>query len=357
MANKHFDFVKQSELKKILKSCDWLLLLGERSNGKSYASKNLAISECIKNDKEFIYLRRHELDTKDSLCVHYFTDVPVEQITDGEYSCIDVWRKGIYLSNIDEKGKIIHGKLIGYCHALNESGRYKSLSFPNVDYILYEEFISEDGRYLFNEPNRLQHYVSTIYRLRKGKVLLIANLLSRIVPYYRDWGLQKTNKQKVGTIEDYVFHNDNGDDTILKVYKTDSLNYNSGMFFGNSAKSITKACYDVLECPHLEKPLTQYTIIYQIVVQYNEFLFLCRFLQDKNENKFCWYVEPKTTEIKAGTRVISNLFNADPLWTNKISKALSPSENKVFRFFNKGNVCYSDNLTGTEFQNIIQYVR
>ena len=41
------------------------------------------------------------------MCVGYFADCPIEQMTDGEYTCIDVWRKGIYLSNTDdETGKI-----------------------------------------------------------------------------------------------------------------------------------------------------------------------------------------------------------------------------------------------------------
>ena len=356
MANKKLKYVKQSDIQGCLQHSDFLLLLGERSNGKSYSSKNLILRQCYLYAQEFIYLRRYDLDTKDSLCVSYFNDCPVEDMTNGEYTCIDVWRKGIYFSNVDENGKIKHGKKIGYCHALSSAEHYKSLSFPDVNYIIYEEVVSQDGRYLFNEPSKLQQYVSTIYRNRKGKVILIGNTISRICPYYREWNL-KISKQKLGTMEDYVFHNDNGDDTRLRVYLTDSLNYNSGMFFGLPSKNITKGAYDVIECPHLEKPLSQYTKIYQIVIQYNEFKFLCSFLQDKSENKFCWYIEPKTTEIKPGTRVVSNLFSADPLWTNKISTALSPSEDKIFRFFNKGNVCYSDNLTGTEFQNIIQYVR
>ena len=119
MANKKRQYVKQSDIKKNLNGCDFLLVLGERSNGKSYSSKNLIIKECYKNNKEFIYLRRYDLDVKDSLCVGYFGDCPIETMTGGEYTCIDVWRKGIYLSTIDENGKVKHGQKIGYCHALS----------------------------------------------------------------------------------------------------------------------------------------------------------------------------------------------------------------------------------------------
>lgn len=356
MGNKRKQYVKEKDIKKCLKNCDILLLLGERSNGKSYASKNLVMREIYNHKKEFIYLRRYDLDTKDSLCVGYFGDSPVETMTDNKYSCVDVWRKGIYLSNTDNNGKIKHGEKLGYCHALNNAEHYKSLAFPEVDYIIFEEFVSQDGRYLFNEPSKLQQYISTIFRHRKGKVILIGNTISRICPYYNDWNL-KISKQKLGTIENYVFHNDNGEDTRLSVYLTDSLNYNSGMFFGLPAKNITKGAYDVIECPHLPKNRHQYATIYQLVIEYNEFKFLASFLQDKNDNSFCWYIEPKTTEIKANTRVISNKFSPNPLYTSNLRQSLNASEEKILRFFNKGTTCYSDNLTGTEFQNIIQFMR
>lgn len=356
--NKKLNYVKQSTIKKILDTVDWLLVLGERSNGKSYACKNLVISECIKNDSEFIYLRRYELDCKDSLCVNYFGDVPVESMTDGEYSCIDVFRKGIFLANVNpDTGKIERGKRIGHCHALSASEHYKSLAFPNVEYIIYEELISQDGRYLYNEQNKLQHYASTIYRNRKGKILMIGNSISRICPYYREWNL-KVAKQKQGTVERYVFHNDNGDDTKLAVYLTDSMNVNSGMFFGLSANNITKGAYEVEEQPHLPKSIIKYKILYTMIVEYNEFMFMCQLLQDKEDaNNVTWYIQPKTSEIQEGTRVVSNKFNVSPLYTQSIREALNQNERRVIDMLLKGKVCFSDNLTGTEFNNILQYVR
>mgnify|MGYP003298854007 FL=1 len=185
---------------------------------------------------------------------------------------------------------------------------------------------------------------------------MIGNTISRICPYYRDWNL-KVAKQKLGTTEDYVFKNDNGDDTRLRVYLTDTLNYNSGMFFGLPSKNITKGAYDVIECPHLPKSIHQYSKIYQMVLEYNEFKFLMSFLQDKESKSFLWYIEPKTSEIKTNTRVISNQFNPDPLWTDKLSKPLNQNEAKIFNFLSAGSMCFSDNLTGTEYANIIQFMR
>ena len=357
MSNKKLQYVKQSVIKKILKDCDYLVLLGERSNGKSYASKNLVLQECFENDKKFIYLRRYDLDVKDSLCVNYFNDCPTESITNKDYSCIDVYRKQIYLSNIDENGKVKRDKVIGYCHALSASEHYKSLAFPDVDYIIYEEMVSAANRYIYNETQALLQYVSTIFRNHKGKVILIGNTISRLCPYYNDFNLN-IEREKLGSVSKRVFHNDNGDDTRMSIYLTDSLNFNSGMFFGLAAKNITKGSYEVQEQPHLPRALNRYNTLYTIVVEYNNFKYLCELFQDKDDPScIFWYVQPKTTEIQNNTRVISNKFNSDPCYTMDFRTALTEKEKKALGLFGSGKVCYSDNLTGTEFKNIIKELR
>ena len=350
MSNKKLNFVKQETLKKL--NGDYCIILGERSNGKSYAVKGLCIADAYKNNNKFIYLRRWILDCKDSYCVNYFADVPVSAITDGEYTCIDVWQKKIYLSNVDEKtNKIKHGKLIGYCHALSESTRYKSQAFPDVTNIIYEEFIAEDARYIHNEPDRLEHYVSTIFRLEKHKIYLVGNTISRICPYFRDWELlEYIKKQKQGSIVDYTT-----DKTTITVYLTDSLNYNSGMFFGNIAKSITAGEYITQKQPHLEKRIREYNDLYQLVVKHNEFSFLCHLLQDKSEsNNIIWYIEPKTTPIKDKTRVVSTEFNPS-IYYSRNFKGRTENERQIFTMLRDlDKVCFSDNLTGTEFKQIIK---
>lgn len=351
MANKKKNYVSVDKIRKI--NTDYLLLLGERSNGKSYAVKSLILKECYKLKREFIYLRRFDLDIKDSVSVHYFSDAPVYEITDGEYSCVDVYRKTIYFANVNEDGKIIRGQKIGYCHALSGAEHYKSLSFPKVDYIDYEEFISVDGHYLFNEPDKLQHYVSTIFRHKRSKVYLVGNTISRICPYYREWGLEKGLKnQKQGEVKMYKIG-----DTDIAVYLTDSLNYNSGMFFGNIANNITKGDYETLILPHLPKPKFRYKVLYTFVLEYNEFRFLCELLQDQEQsNNITWYIQPKTSDIQNKTRVISNIYNINPYYQTSF-KGLTANEQQVIKLLFEEQVCYSDNLTGTEFLNILKYFK
>lgn len=359
MANKKLNYVQRKKIAELEKKYDYVILLGERSNGKSYAVKSHAVQRAIDSggEEQFIYLRRYEADVKDSLCVNYFADLPVDAMTKGKYSCIDVYRKGIYLANTDpDTGKIVERFKIGYCHALNLAERYKSLSFPKVKRVIYEEFISKEGRYLFGilEPDSLQHYISTIFRNNRGKVFLIGNKISRICPYFKKWCLTGVLKQASGTVDTYTFKDDSGTETKIGLYNTNSLNYNSGMFFGTISNNITKDSYEVDEQPHLPDSIGHYKVIYTVVVKFDEFMFLCRFLSHrKNCNAFTWYIEPKTTPIKKGSRVICPDFSEDIMWTIGFDP-LTKEEKFVFNFLYDDKMCFSDNLTGTEFKNIFK---
>ena len=49
MSNKHPKYLSKKKVRSI--KCDYLLLLGERSNGKSYCAKTIAVEDAIKNKK------------------------------------------------------------------------------------------------------------------------------------------------------------------------------------------------------------------------------------------------------------------------------------------------------------------
>lgn len=339
MATKKLNYVKSETVKKI--AGDYILLLGERSNGKSYAVKNLCIEQAYQHERWFVYLRRYDLDCKDSQCEPYFGDVPVSTITKGLYDCITVFRKKIYMSNHTEDGTIKRGQCIGVCMALTNYEHYKSLTYDKVDQVIYEEFIT-DRTYLPDEPRKLQNLMSTIFRHRKGKCYLIGNKISRICPYFTEWQLTKIPRQEAGTIESYKV-----DAAVISVYMTHSLEAKSGLFFGDPARAITGGAWETETHAHLERPVEEYEIIYTAVLQYNANRFLMQVLQDPKGYP-TWYIQPKTTDIQSGTRVISNQYTSDPMYTDGFIP-LTQGEQRLFDLLDKGKIAFSDNLTGTEF--------
>ena len=349
-----------TDLKKIEKGCTWLFLIGERANGKSYSVKSKVLKDAFNSidgktcKKQFAYIRRFDRDCKDSICEPYFADMPITEITSGLYTMISVYRKRIYFANIDETGKVIRGVCIGQCFALSSAEHYKSLMFPNIYTIIYEEVISQDSKYLYQEPHALQQLISTILRDRGteegAKVYLIGNTLSRHCPYYNDFGLTNVEKLEMG--QSNIYHIDN---TVLKVYRTYSRNYNSGMFFGNASKNITKGEYYTEEQPHLKGKIQDYNICHTVVLKYENLKYLLRFLKHKTDNFYVWYIEPKTTPIQDDSRVIALEYNSSLKWTHGFLP-LTRNEETAFNMLTKyKKMVFSDNLTGTEFKNILTY--
>ena len=147
---------------------DYKGLLGGRNIGKSYQVKLKALlKKAFENNSEFIYLRRYKEDMKNQLVTNYFADMDISEITNGNYNMLYTYQGIIYFAIADENGKPTSKKQIGWAHALATAEHYKSIMFPKVTDIVFEEFIPEKGTYLPNEPSKLQSYVSTIARTRK----------------------------------------------------------------------------------------------------------------------------------------------------------------------------------------------
>lgn len=349
------DYVQAKIIDKI--AADMIIILGERSNGKSFAVKELLIKDAYKNGAQFGYLRRYAEDVKDYLVTEYFSDVIrnkngheyIKEWTNGEYTTITAYRKSIYFANYDEDAdKIVRGKKIGRMFGLSASEHYKSLAFPEIKNIIYEEFVT-NAYYLPNEPNMLLQFMSTIFRHEKGRVFCIGNKVSRICPYYGEYQLVNINKQKVGSIDTYIKKEDDGVETRIAVYMTHTLKFNSGMFFGNAAKAIAGGEWETSEHPHLRGHRDDYTTIYTLVFKFGMTTFLLELLQSRiNPNDFTWFVSPKNTPIQKNTRVVADTYNLSSLCTIGFVPLTKPESN-IFNLIRQKKVCFSDNLTGTEF--------
>ena len=114
----------------------------KNGNGKSWQVKHKrGLLNYLKNKKRFILLRRWREDLSNLWIEKYFSDVDVEGLTNGEYNCISCYRKTLYLSNVDDKGKVTRGEIIGYAMALSTEQHYSGGSFLDVEDIIFEEFL------------------------------------------------------------------------------------------------------------------------------------------------------------------------------------------------------------------------
>lgn len=332
--------------------CTYNILLGGRDLGKSYAVKEKYLKDAYKSDEPIVaYVRRWDDDIKGGLVEQHYADMPIKKITKGEYSLVSYWRGGLYFANLDDNYKVVRGRQFGYAFGLSKAERFKSTMYPSIKYIIYEEFVT-NKYYLKDEPTELQQLVSTIARDNTCKVYMIANTIGRTCPYFTHWSLSNIPKMKPGDIDIYEF-NDTG--TIIKVgvelapprAKSEETNT---MFFGSAVRSIVKGEWDARDFKHLDRDLKEYVQLWDIDVEFDMFNFKMVLLMDDAQPLL--YIYPHTKTLRA-TRRLTEKYDSDIFHTNYLMRD-NPCECMMADCWLKGNVAYSDNLTGEDFTGAIK---
>lgn len=340
------------DLKPIMDTgCHWKILFGMRSNGKSFACKRYVLERAYKEGRRFVYLRRWSEDIKASSVEAYFDDMPFMEITNGEYCGVKAYQGYLYFYTIDENDKPVRvGSPIGRYCALNMYERYKSQVFTDTDSVLFEEFLT-DKFYLNKEEKLLMQFVSTVARDRNIHVFMIGNTISRVCPYFDSWGLAKGIMDlKPGNIQIYHLKGENGIVDIA-VENCSVIETSSKMFFGSAAKQIISGEWDVNEVPKLLKPYEFYSVLYELTVIAGEFKYIMQLLSDDANGGLFVYIYPNTTERKT-VRIITPEFNTDPWITNGLRGDIK-AEVVMANCIRSGKICYSDNLTGTDFKQVM----
>lgn len=344
--------------------CMYNILFGERSNGKSYAVKYYSLKRAYENDEKFVYLRRWREDISLNRADMYWRDMVaddkgnrrVEEITNGEYDDISIYRNDIYLAKTETDGKKTRGKHVGRVVVLSADTHEKSLVFTGYYRVMFEEFITDKG-YLPNEVGTFMSLISTILRRREGEVFLIGNNLDRTCPYFREWELSGVAKQEIGTIDKYEVElepDEDGNIPFLHIAceYCDNTSTSTKMIFGN--KMITKGEWYSEEKPHLPLDRDEYKKHFSMLIEGEIDLIAVDLLSYKSQPLL--YVRPShrrwtdrskydiiiSREYDHDMRVVTRL---DPTWT------ITPI---IRRLLDIGKVCYEDNLTGTTFSQILK---
>lgn len=165
--------------------------IGPRGDGKTYSAKTFCIDKFIKSKDEFIYLRRYEPELKKSKH-HLFDDISqLYPNKDMRVFGSDIQIAPHAESEADKK----HQKWqnMGYALALSNANDWKSVPFPRVKWVIFDEFIIEKGmkHYIPNEIQNFLDFYSTLDRNQdRVRVIMLANAVSIVNPYFIYWGIK-----------------------------------------------------------------------------------------------------------------------------------------------------------------------
>lgn len=326
-----------------------LMVYGQNCSGKSYQAKEELIERALRGERTFL-LRRWPDDIKQNKAQLYFDDINVKKLTKNKWDAIVAYQGQLFFEKYPEEGKKERSEAIGYYGALSEWQRYKSMAFVGYTFMIYEEFIT-DGIYLDNECVLLQRMMTIVFRDHPGQVMMIGNTISRTVPFFMEW-TPGVVKQKQGTIELYHYHDADGDgnDMDIAVEYGGKIQGTGSMFFGNAAKSINGGEWYVENQPKLPKELIFYEAVYDLIIEYQTFAFVLQLLIDPEEGTKLLYVYPRTGKRKI-ERVITDKFS-DNIFVTRYWMDNNP-EHYMRQCIEEKRVCYSDNLTASDFLSVI----
>lgn len=190
--------------------CMIRLICGNRSSGKSFAVKRRCMQLYFQSKKRFIYIRRTKTALQQA-CPTFFNDISIK--FDPDYR-MEYKGNKFYIYRESERQRSILTKtpfnkeVCGYAYSIEELKNIKSVVFPNIGVIMYDEFIPDDLRYshpqdIFFEPRSLLNIIMTAARgINKVfddtvECYCISNFVSRYNPYYTYFGVDMTGRTRV----------------------------------------------------------------------------------------------------------------------------------------------------------------
>lgn len=188
------------------------LINSERSIGKTYTTEFYVVAKCIEKAFEFVYIVRTKKIKEKGAFEKGMAKVIKEKFPDCHF---EFTVENMFLVEEDiETGKN-NKTLIGHCIALSEENETKNMSYPNVKYLIFDEYVIEEKshtRYYngWDEPTALLKIYHTIDR-EEDRVIcfLLGNNIRFHNPYHmhKAFRIPFTEKGKIWTSENVLFQN------------------------------------------------------------------------------------------------------------------------------------------------------
>ena len=346
------------------------VIFGKRSNGKTYAVLEEILRHYVATKRQGAIIRRWEVDFKGMLGRQMFDSLRlngegknvISEITNGAWDRIRYQSSQWYLAKYDDEldKEVLDTTPFCFGFALTMSEHYKSSSYPSVDIILFDEFISRDG-YLPNEFVTFMNVLSTIIRHRDDVIIyMLGNTVNRYCVYFTEMNLQGVPKQAQGTIDVYKYVN-NPELTVAVEYcgegESKKTRLASDKYFGfenPKLNMITTGVWEIANYPHIPFEYTRREVKFFYYIVFNNIKLQCEILNHSG----VWYtfIHRWTRDLDYDKDVIYTTdFKAQRNCKRRLTRPQSPLERKIYWFFQNDKVFYADNETGEVVRNYLQW--
>lgn len=360
--------MKYYSLSSILaKRADYNIIFGERSNGKTYAALKYCIEQFHKTGGQFAYIRRWKEDIIGKRAANIFAALEgnddIRKITNGAYSRVKYYNGVFYLANFDETTQklVSDSTPCGYTFSLSDSEHNKSVSYPDVTTIVFDEFLTR-RYYLVDEFITFMNVLSTIIRQRDNvKIFMLGNTVNKYCPYFAEMGLRHVKDMKQGSIDVYQYGKSGLKVAVeyagamRETAKTKTKKSDKYFAFDNkNLEMITQGKWELALYPHLPERYKRSDVLFTYFIDFQGDLLQCEIVQ--NALGLFTYVHEKTTPIQDPQHDII-FSDRHEIGMNYYRRLLHPCDDlsrKIGAFYATEKVFFQNNDCGEIVRNYIR---
>ncbi len=367
-------FIKSQyySLDRILKTgATYLLLIGERSRGKSFAALEHCIKDYFETGAELVLVRRWDSDLRGQRGQQIFADMEakgvVKKLSKGEWTGIYYYSGRWYFCKYDNKQKRITAPTpFAYALSLNTYENHdKSTQYPNVKNIFFDEFMAKTdgmgGGYLTDEFVSFMNILSGVIRDRDDvhHIIMAGNTINHFSPYFREMGLDKVKDMTPGDID--VYEMPGG--VKIAVEFTDGVKggKKSDKYFAfkNSKLSMItgkNGAWQLAAYPHKPKEFKPKDVVFSYYLKFDDQLLCCDIVASKDSIfTYCHRPDGFTKIDPKKDLFFSEHYDPRPNWRRNISKAPDNLGKKIYSMIMQDNIFFEDNVVGEHFYNFLQW--
>lgn len=353
-------------LEKILEQhAHYNIIIGERSNGKTFAALEYGIRQYVSSGKQMAYIRRWKEDYRgkrgESLFANLTDASKIEELTSGAWTQTRYYSGKWYLAKYDEQlDRLVYDENpFCFAFAISDQEHDKSSSFPNITTIVFDEFITRQF-YLQNEFVLFTNVLSTIIRRRNDvKIFMLANTVNKYCPYFKEMGIKHITEMAPGDIDVYTYGTSDLRIAVeyCKPYEKGKASDVYFTFDNPALQMITGGAWEIDIYPHLPRKYKRKDVVYNFYIIFDDNCLDCELIQLPDCSFI--YVHEKTTPIRdeSNALIYSDQYDPRPNFIRNIRKPKTSLTRHIAEYFATDKVFYQDNEVGEIVRNYLMYCR
>lgn len=334
------------------------VIIGQRSNGKTYGWAKMAIDHYIDDVLPSAYVRRLDEMIKPKIISGLF-DPHKEYIaerTQGQYNDIEYRSNGWYLIRKEQNAAgdwvRVAKDRVPFCrsYAISTVETTKGPDYGPVWSICFDEFITRTF-YLANELVLQQNLFSSIIRNRPGiQIFMLANTVSKSCPYFAEMGLYRIRKQEQGTIDVYQMGKDGTKIAVEYCAAVEHVQKQVSKYFcfeNPQLDMITKGSWEIALYRHAPQNLSQYRVILTCFIVHEDLVIQGDVHLYQGYPILFWHY--KTGDIKDPEHTIiynQDVVDGNPLHQRDMRTSFCRAQTIIFDLVRLQKTFYATNEVG-----------